>query len=271
MNWHYVKAGQSVGPVSETDLQNLARAGEIQPDTLVWHEGLANWQRAVELQPGLWASTPLGAAAVGSAPPVVAPSTGEVVCAECGKIISRENAIQYSSTWVCGACKPVFIQKLREGVVVPEVGGQIMNYGGFWIRVGAKLIDGLIFGVVLLIPIMLFAGFAVWGSSSGRTQPGALGAEMVLQLVMQLGFMVLSVGYNTFFLGKYGATLGKMACGLRVVTAQGTPLTYGRAFGRSCAELLSGFICDIGYIIAAFDSEKRALHDHIAGTRVVRK
>jgi len=37
----------------------------------------------------------------------------------------------------------------------------------------------------------------------------------------------------------------------------------------SSPELLSRIICDIGYIIAVFDSEKRALHDHICNTRVV--
>ena len=37
------------------------------------------------------------------------------------------------------------------------------------------------------------------------------------------------------------------------------------------AELLSGMICDIGYLIVAFDSQKRGLHDHICNTRVIYK
>jgi uncharacterized RDD family membrane protein YckC len=79
------------------------------------------------------------------------------------------------------------------------------------------------------------------------------------------------MGYQIFFLGKYGATPGKMACKLKVVTAEGTPITYGRATGRFFAEKLSGLTCTIGYIIAAFDDQKRTLHDHICGTRVVYK
>jgi len=56
---------------------------------------------------------------------------------------------------------------------------------------------------------------------------------------------------------------------LTVVDSSGGKISYGRAFGRSCAEILSQMICAIGYIIAAFDEQKRALHDHICNTRVI--
>jgi len=49
------------------------------------------------------------------------------------------------------------------------------------------------------------------------------------------------------------------------------PITYGRATGRCFAEILSGMICYIGYLMAAFDEEKRALHDRICNTRVVKR
>jgi uncharacterized RDD family membrane protein YckC len=92
-----------------------------------------------------------------------------------------------------------------------------------------------------------------------------------LQLILQIGTIVFNVVYSGFFLGKYGATLGKMACKLKVVTADGQPVTYGRAFGRGAAEMISWLFCRIGYIIAGFDGEKRALHDRICSTRVVYK
>ena len=50
----------------------------------------------------------------------------------------------------------------------------------------------------------------------------------------------------------------------------GGPIGLGRAFGRYFAKILSGLILMIGYIMAAFDSEKRALHDMICDTRVIR-
>ena len=77
------------------------------------------------------------------------------------------------------------------------------------------------------------------------------------------------ISYETIFIGKYGATVGKMACRIKVVTADGGQVSYLRAVGRYFAKLLSAFTLMIGYIIAAFDPEKRALHDRICNTRVV--
>jgi len=79
----------------------------------------------------------------------------------------------------------------------------------------------------------------------------------------------IAMAYEIVLIGKYGATLGKRACKIHVVTADGGKVSYGRAAGRYFAKLLSGFTCLIGYIIAFFDEEKRALHDRICNTRVV--
>ena len=72
-------------------------------------------------------------------------------------------------------------------------------------------------------------------------------------------------------LWKYQATLGKMALSLKVISADTPQLSYGRCVGRFFAEWLSTLVLFIGYIIAGFDEEKRTLHDHICGTRVVKK
>ena len=86
---------------------------------------------------------------------------------------------------------------------------------------------------------------------------------------------IIAIAFNAvyagFFIGRYGATPGKMACQLIVVDANGAPISYSRSFGRGFAEIVSGITCYIGYIIAAFDGEKRALHDHICSTRVIYK
>jgi len=81
----------------------------------------------------------------------------------------------------------------------------------------------------------------------------------------------LPAAYNTYFIGRFGATLGKMACRLKVVTPEGGQVSYARALGRFFSEMISSMILLIGYIMAAFDDEKRALHDRICSTRVVRK
>jgi uncharacterized RDD family membrane protein YckC len=263
MEWFYVDGGQRAGPVAETEFDRLIATGKIQAETLVWRDGMANWQPLREVRA-------VAALATAYAPPVssqtpltiaTAPAANEVVCAHCQGIFPRENTIQYGTSYVCAACKPAFIQKLKEGATT-EVG---MNYAGFWIRFGAKLIDSLVF-LVLAIPFFIF--MFMYGSKAGpASQPGL---QIGIQVIAQLGYWVVSIGYSTFLHGRYGATLGKMACGLKVVTPEGGSITYARAFGRACAEILSGIICNIGYIIAAFDSQKRSLHDHIASTRVIR-
>jgi len=114
MNWYYAAGGQQQGPVDDAQLDALIQSGKVTPDTLVWHEGMANWQPLRQARPSAPGST--GAPLI-TAPPVAggAAGSGEIVCAECGKIFTRDNAIQYGTAWVCAACKPVFLQKLREG------------------------------------------------------------------------------------------------------------------------------------------------------------
>jgi uncharacterized RDD family membrane protein YckC len=54
-----------------------------------------------------------------------------------------------------------------------------------------------------------------------------------------------------------------------VTRADGGPISAGLAVGRFFAKILSSLTLCIGFLIAAFDREKRSLHDHICGTRVV--
>ena len=132
MNWYYAAGGQQQGPVDDAQLDALVSSGQINAETLVWHDGMPNWQPLRQVRPS--AASPGLPPQMGAAPSAAgATSTGEVVCAECGKMFSRDNAIQYGAAWVCATCKPIFLQKLREGSVNP---GEL-RYAGFWIRVVA--------------------------------------------------------------------------------------------------------------------------------------
>jgi uncharacterized RDD family membrane protein YckC len=257
MNWYYVDSGRQVGPVDDAQLQTLARSGKILNDTLVWHEGMDNWRMFAETNaPGN--GTILEPTVAAPPQPSLAP--GEAVCAECGKVFNRQDMIPHAGIYVCAGCKPVFMQKLAEGA---RLNTGALSYAGFWVRAGAKILDGLIIGVIF-IPAFIY--FAVKGASIG--QPNRF---QVIQLLVEFLYMAANIGYQIFFLGKYGATLGKMACGLRVVTPEGGAIGYGRATGRAFADILSGMICDIGYLIVVFDNQKRALHDYICSTRVIHK
>ncbi len=52
MNWYYVENGQQKGPVTQDQLDELARQGTIKADSLVWTNGMANWLPYSQARPG---------------------------------------------------------------------------------------------------------------------------------------------------------------------------------------------------------------------------
>lgn len=185
-------------------------------------------------------------------------STAIHACSQCGRSYPEDEMLFFEDMWVCAACKTDFVQKLKEG---QRVKGQL-TYGGFWLRGGAKIVDGIIF---------LSIGFVVTFLVNMTGGITASGNPAVSALITNLLKVLLSALYSTWFVGRYAATPGKMACGLRIVMPDGDRVSYARALGRHFAEWISSMIFGIGYLMAAFDGEKRTLHDRICGTRVVKK
>ncbi|MGA3016202.1 MAG: RDD family protein [Bryobacteraceae bacterium] len=194
-------------------------------------------------------------------------------CAECGRPTLPDELASFGGHMVCPECKNTYVQKLREGVAP---GARAFRFGGFWIRFVASMLDGIILAVVagifsaLLFPAFISRGFT---RSPNPTPDEAL--AMILPMMGMMGAifllnMIVGCSYETFFIARLGATPGKMALGLKVVRPDGGPITVGRAAGRYFAKMISGMILMIGYIIAGFDSQKRALHDMICDTRVIR-
>jgi len=127
MNWYYVDQGKQAGPVDEAQFAQLRASGKIQEETLVWREGMANWQPCRDVQPGILPPPTVPAPPVISTPPAgPAPAPHEALCAECGKAFTKEEMIHYGDNWVCAGCKPVFMQKVAEGVTqLAMKGGRI--------------------------------------------------------------------------------------------------------------------------------------------------
>jgi uncharacterized RDD family membrane protein YckC len=275
--WYYVENNQPVGPVDDAEFARALSAGRIQGSTLVWNETMTNWlpysqARAVSVQrqaealatgtaPGTPAEdlTPLRTPA-GDAPAEVAP----IHCSECGRPFPPAAVIPIRGQWVCSGCKTLALKKLQDEPAMAAV----VHYAGFWIRFAARLIDGVILFVVNLLVGFVMQGLltALGRGASGETRWSTMLVVMGVSLLAQL---VVSLCYTVFFLGRFAATPGKMACGIMVVRADGSPVTYARACGRHFADMLSGLTLLVGYLIAAFDVEKRALHDYICDTRVV--
>jgi uncharacterized RDD family membrane protein YckC len=167
---------------------------------------------------------------------------------------------------VCAGCKPGYVQSMKSGVKRPGA----MRYGGFWIRVAAKIVDGIVLAVLqalFLVPMSIFM------FKSGSIGPGEQGITAMTAMSggMNILSIVIGAAYTSFFIGKFRATPGKMIFKMVVVMPDGGDVSYMRALGRHFAEWISGIILGIGYLMAAFDSQKRTLHDRICSTRVVFK
>ena len=118
----------------------------------------------------------------------------------------------------------------------------------------------------MLVNLMIHLPMGFLASPSEQN----VGLMITVQGFIMFLQIVIPAVYTTWFLGKYGATPGKMACKLKVVTADGGKISYARAVGRHFATWISAMIFLIGFLMAAFDTEKRTLHDRICDTRVIR-
>ncbi|HTZ18362.1 MAG TPA: RDD family protein [Dissulfurispiraceae bacterium] len=288
MDWYYKEGDTKIGPIADDRISELVQNGTITPRTMVWSEISAMWKpyaeisgiapskRSVQDGPSSEQPTEIGAKSGDALDPYAdEEDTGrhtdtcnsaqmtEAYCSKCFNKFPVDMMVRYGDANICADCKPLFFQKLKEGA---EMTGDL-RYAGFWIRFVAKFIDGMIMGMVGML-ITALAGFSLFGHDSTFLMNPVRLAIYILINILQIA---LGIAYVTFFVGKYGATPGKMALGLRIVNPDGSKVSYMKAFGRYFAEIVSGLILGIGYIMAAFDDEKRALHDRICNTRVIRK
>jgi len=258
MNWHYSVGGQSTGPVAQAEFEQLVRDGVIKPDTLVWRQGMANWQPHVSVAGNLAAGTGAGDAA----------DDGTEVCAVSGRRYPRREMIQFEGSWISAEHRDAFFQRMREGVSQP---GRFV-YGNFWPRFAAKLIDGLILTAASIIVNMILAAFLLGSANyfDPQASPENITPILVFQGMSFLANTLIALSFGVFFIRRFSATPGKMALGLKLVRTDGSPLGVGRIIGRYFAEWLSSMILMIGYIMAAFDDQRRALHDRVCDTRVIK-
>ena len=150
-----------------------------------------------------------------------------------------------------------------------------VSYAGFWKRFAAYLLDEILFSIcalIILIPcIIIFGLTAAFNSEEMGMDPAYFFAFIGVYMMLGLIFFVMKWLYFAMMESKKGATLGKMALGIKVTDMSGNPISFGRASGRHFGKILSGLTLCIGYIIAGFSQQKQALHDIMAKTLVVNK
>ncbi|MBP7949384.1 MAG: RDD family protein [Verrucomicrobiales bacterium] len=233
MSYYISRNGQpQEGPYSEGDLQRMLSAGQLSSSDFAWKEGQANWEPLHRLFPYF----------VGPA-------------------------------------------MLRPEALAPQAGDGTLASRG--VRLGAALLDGF-FQLLAFAPIM--AGLPAWieaiENSPESLEPGNNGAALQLLLenlppwsLVATGVLVIGLlGLNIFLLTTRGQSLAKMLCRIRIVRFPG-----GQPPGFVKAWLLRSFVpylltnipivggmFGLADALFIFSKDKRCVHDHIAGTKVVR-
>jgi uncharacterized RDD family membrane protein YckC len=252
MQWYYSNKGERFGPVSQAEFDQLIHDGVIMAGTLVWQDGMPEWRPYSTVFPG------------GGSP--AAPDTE--ICAVSGKRYPRREMVQYDGKWISAEHRDQYFERLREGIPQP---GQFV-YAGFWVRLLAKFVDGITLailsaGINMLVAFMVFGSPNYFGSALARYSAHDRLVYQAISFPLGVG---LAIAYACFFILRWDATPGKMALGLKLIRSDGEKLTAGRIVGRYFSEWLSVLTCFIGYIMVGFDDQKRALHDRICDTRVIR-
>jgi uncharacterized RDD family membrane protein YckC len=138
-------------------------------------------------------------------------------------------------------------------------------FAGWWRRVGASLIDALVVGAVGFVFAVVF-GIDPFSSDE-------------LSLRTLTGLCVALAYFPAIMRATDGQTLGKMTTRIRVVRTDGHPMSLGRATWREvvlktlAVSLIPPYLWVVGLLDdlwPLWDRENRAIHDMLAGTRVVR-
>jgi len=197
-----------------------------------------------------------------------APTQQVLACAQCGKSFGQSDLVPIAGNWVCGACKPAVLSRVVAG---GPAAASSLRYAGVGIRFGARFVDGLVFIVPFAIVAALVIPNLLRTAAAGRAPMPMFNGAFVL------GTLGFSLFYEVLMLRYWGATLGKMACGLKVVRSDGSSLDWGVSFGRyfmynvvTCAVPFVNWILLITTaIMAGTDEQKRGLHDRVCDTRVI--
>jgi uncharacterized RDD family membrane protein YckC len=129
-------------------------------------------------------------------------------------------------------------------VLPPVISSATLPRAGFWIRLGAVVLDAILIGMMCGFLSNMWSGFSV--------------------------FPFWFAAYCAAMWATKGTTIGGIICSLKVVRLDDRPIDWGVAVVRTLGGFLSLFVAGLGFIWVAFDDEKQSWHDKIAGTTIVR-
>ncbi len=187
-------------------------------------------------------------------------------CAVCAEAFCPDCIVEVGGLPYCIDCKTAMLSDLLSGVPPG-----LMDMASLSRRFAAMFVDGLIFGVPVVI--LVFFGLVSTGGLEGleKGDSGFMKLFPLLNGVVTLVMMVAVVAYEGLMLAAKGQTVGKMMLNIKVVTADGSPISRGQAWGRALVRQLFGLVPCLGLIdyLVAFGSDRTCIHDVLAKTRVV--
>ncbi len=136
---------------------------------------------------------------------------------------------------------------------------------GFFVRLAAYIIDGILLGIVLGCIRMPF-----WIASF--VFPNAFWRQDILFTFSWIDLITYAIIALYFIILTYvtGATLGKKLLNIQVISGVNEKLTKTQVVYReTVGRYLTTVLTFIGYLLIPIDKEKRALHDVLADTKVV--
>ncbi|MDV6316147.1 RDD family protein [Idiomarina sp. HP20-50] len=143
------------------------------------------------------------------------------------------------------------------------------RHGGFWLRLVAAIIDGIILQVGLFIVgliVGIFVGIFM-GVAGAST-------EDIQWVSMSIGYGIGIIGqwlyFTIFEISGWQATPGKKVLSLKVTDMEGQQIGFGQANIRYWSKIISALILFIGFIMIAFTEKKQGLHDIFAKTLVIK-
>ena len=157
---------------------------------------------------------------------------------------------------------------LQTGYGSAPSGPQLAHWGQ---RVGAYLVD---YSLVLLFLILASSFAPKLVATDPNVVPGSQslsGGNIPLMGLMYL--IALTVwGFNRWYLGGQGQSLGKKALGLVLLgESTGQPIGTGKAFLRDVCHILDGLACFVGYLFPLWDKKRQTFADKMMTTLVPKK
>jgi uncharacterized RDD family membrane protein YckC len=153
-------------------------------------------------------------------------------------------------------------------------------YAGFWLRLVAALLDGVILGIPFVVIYLALIASALPQLLRNANAAQAVVATLLPRIIFF--FMIVIVAEWLYWAllesSSWQATVGKKALGLYVADLDGTPITLGKASARfwtgrglTVVPGLGGLYFLVDCICAGVTEKKQAVHDMIAGCLVLRK